>query len=98
MASTNWHDWHHEASEDLERQVKANPALRATLDDLQTAGVGDGRDPRGHGPGREREAREDVRRRTIARDDAAAAAILAVAAAWRRRQDRASGQLRTVAM
>ncbi len=36
MASTNWHDWHREASEDLKRQVKANPALREKLDELQT--------------------------------------------------------------
>jgi hypothetical protein len=35
-ASTNWHDWHRDASKDLERQVKANPALREKLDELQT--------------------------------------------------------------
>lgn len=35
-ASTNWQDWHREASEDLERQVKANPALREKLDEFRT--------------------------------------------------------------
>lgn len=35
-ASTNWHDWNREASEDLERQIKANPALRKKLDELRT--------------------------------------------------------------
>lgn len=36
--------------------------------------------------------------RTMARDDAAAAAILAVAAVWCRRQDKPTGQLRTMVL